>query len=54
MPVSRFVLGWFVRISRNSLSMLATVSSGSRRGRLQFVGKNSTVLLILMLLVIGM
>ena len=41
-------------MSLSSERMRATVSNGSRVGRLQFCGKNSTVLLVLMLLVLGM
>ena len=41
-------------MSLSSERMWDTVSSGDKIGRLQFCGKNSTVLLVLMLLVMGM
>ena len=52
-PVSRLFFGGLVKISLSSDRMIDTVSSGSSLGMSQLVGKNSTVLLILVALVVG-
>ena len=53
-PEKRLFLGCVDNISHTCVRMSVTVSSGSKIGNSQLVGKNSTVLLFLVACVAGM
>ena len=53
-PPSRLFLGNSVRMSFSCIRMMVTASIGASAGMVQFVGKNSTVLLVRMACVNGM